>query len=56
MISGLSTDLQLIRDVRKTTVINDELLRFRVDIVALQETCLVGSGTLREKDYTFFWQ
>ena len=26
-----------------------------VDIAALQETCLAGSGSLKEKEYTFFW-
>lgn len=49
-------DLQVIRDARKTAVINDELLRLQVDIAALQEAHLADSGTLKEKDYTFFWQ
>ena len=43
-------------DARKTAVINDELQRSQVDIAALQETRLARSGTLKEKDYTFFWQ
>lgn len=53
---GLSDDLQVISDAGKTAVINDELLRLQVDIAALQETRQVDSGTLKEKDYTFFWQ
>ncbi|CAM4654716.1 unnamed protein product [Leuciscus chuanchicus] len=36
--------------------VNDELLRLKVDIAALQETHLAVSGSLKEKDYTFFWQ
>lgn len=27
-----------------------------MDIAALKETRLTGSGKLKEKDYTFFWQ
>ena len=54
--NGLLSDLLSLSDARKTAVINDELLRLKVDIAALQETCLDATGTLREKDYTFFWQ
>ena len=56
MMTGLSTSLQDIKDSRKTAVINDELRRLNVDIATLRETRLAGSGTLKEKDYTFFWQ
>ena len=56
MLSGLSEDLQDIDDARKTAVINDELNRLSVDIAALQETRLAESGTLKENDYTFYWQ
>ena len=56
MQPGLSEDLRLINDLRKTAVINDELLRLQIDIAALQETRLADTGSLREKDYTFFWQ
>lgn len=56
MLMGLSEDLQDVSDSRKTAVINDELRRLHVDITTLQETRLADSGTLREKDYTFFWQ
>ena len=56
MLTGLSEDLQDVSDSRKTAVINDELRRLHVDIATLQETRLADSGTLREKDYTFFWQ
>ncbi|XP_055883509.1 craniofacial development protein 2-like [Biomphalaria glabrata] len=45
-----------IEDVRKSALINDELSRLKVDIAALQETCLADSGSIKEKDYSFFWQ
>ena len=56
MTTGLSDDLTKISDLRKTAVINNELLRLQVDIAALQETRLADSGSLREKDFTFFWR
>ena len=56
MTTGLSTDLQDMSDARKTAVINNELLRLQVDIAALQETRLAETGSLREKDFTFFWR
>ena len=56
MTTGLSASVQDIKDSRKTAVINDELKRLNVDITTLQETRLADSGTLKEKDYTFFWQ
>lgn len=56
MCPGLSDDLQQIDDARKTAIIDRELKRLNIDIAALQETRLPGSGSLKEKDYTFFWQ
>lgn len=56
MCPGLSTDIQQIDDARKTAIIDIELSRLGVDIACLQETRLADSGTLREKNYTFFWQ
>lgn len=56
MLTGLSEDLQDISDSRKTAVINDELKRLHMDIATLQETRLADSGSLKEKDYTFFWK
>ena len=56
MQTGLTDDLQNINDARKTAVINEELLRLNIDIAFLQETRLAENGTLKEKDYTFFWQ
>ena len=56
MMPGLSQDLQDISDARKTAVINNELKRLNVDIATLQETWLANAGTLKERDYTFFWQ
>ena len=56
MTPGLSEDLQQVSDARKTAVINNELSRLKMDIVTLQETRLSSSGSIREKDFTFFWQ
>ncbi|MCP4267312.1 MAG: hypothetical protein GY777_17355, partial [Candidatus Brocadiaceae bacterium] len=53
MTTGM--DPENISDARKSAVINNELLRLKVDIAALQETRLAGQGSIREKDYTFFW-
>ncbi|XP_047472864.1 uncharacterized protein LOC125027771 [Penaeus chinensis] len=55
MLTGISVDLGSINDLRKTAVINHELSRLDVDIVALQETRLAEAASLREKDYTFYW-
>ena len=51
MTTGFSTILQDITDSR-----NDEQKRLNVGIASLQQTRLADSGTLKEKDYTFFWQ
>ena len=56
MRPGLSLDLQLIDDTRKTAVISKELARLKIDVACLQETRLPDSGSLRETDYTLFWQ
>ena len=42
--------------LRKTGIIASELSKLRVDICGLQETRLPDTGTLREKEYTFFWK
>lgn len=47
---GLSAEL------RKTAVIDYELSKLNIDVAALQETRLPGAASLREKNYTFFWQ
>ena len=56
MTPGLSDNLQQVSDARKTAVINNELCRLQVNVIALQETRLAESGIIREKDYSFFWQ
>ena len=56
MRPGLSDDLLLVDDSRKTAIINRELKRLNIDIAALQETRLPSNGSLREQDYTFYWQ
>ena len=56
MTPGLSKDLQQVSDARKTAVINNELQRLHLDVVALQETRLAASGTIKENDFTFYWQ
>ena len=53
MTTGMDTEN--INDARKTAVINNELLRLKVDIAALQETRLAGQGSFKENNYTFFW-
>ncbi|KAF4099200.1 hypothetical protein G5714_019326 [Onychostoma macrolepis] len=40
---------------RKSAVIDCELSRLRVDISAISETWLLGSGSVRERNYTIFW-
>ena len=55
MTPGLSNDILTISDIRKTAVINNELLRLQIDVAGLQETRLAESGCLEESDYTFFW-
>ncbi|XP_069171563.1 craniofacial development protein 2-like [Procambarus clarkii] len=56
MTPGLSEDLLEVNDARKTAVINNELRRLKMDIVALQETRLPATGSIWEKDFTFSWQ
>ena len=56
MCPGLTADLQQIDNARKTAVIDRELTRLNVDIAALQETRLADNGTIREANYTFYWQ
>ena len=56
MMKGLWKDLPDVSDFRKTVFINDELRRLHVDIATLQKTRFADSGTLKEKDCTFFWQ
>ncbi|KAK4304675.1 hypothetical protein Pmani_003214 [Petrolisthes manimaculis] len=56
MCSGLSDDLHQVDDSRKTAIINCELKRLNIDIAALQKTRLPLNGSLREQDYTLFWQ
>ena len=56
MCPGLSADLQLMDDSHNTAIINKELARLNMDVACLQETRLANSGSLMERDYTFFWQ
>ena len=56
MCPGFNGDPQAMDDLRKTAVIDRELHRLCVDVAALQETRLADDGTLREQNYTFFWQ
>jgi len=55
MTPGLSDNLQDISATRKRALINWELSRLQMDIVALQEIRIPGSGSVRERDFTFFW-
>ncbi|KAI8732439.1 Craniofacial development protein 2 [Biomphalaria glabrata] len=56
MCPGLTGDLRQVDGARKTTVINNQLKRLRIDIAALLEIRLADDGMLREADYIFFWK
>ncbi|XP_076456338.1 uncharacterized protein LOC143290704 [Babylonia areolata] len=56
MTPGFSDDLQEVNDARKKAVIDRELSRLQMDVVALQETRLPETGSVRERDFTLFWQ
>ena len=56
MRPGLTDDLQVKDDARKTAVIDRELRRLNIDTAALQETRLPETGSLKEEHYTFFRQ
>ena len=55
MCPGLSDDLQQVGDFRKTAIINCKLMRLSINIATLQETRLPSNSSLREQDYTLFW-
>ena len=46
MCPGLSVDLQLMDDSRKTAIINKELARQKIDVACLQETRLAGTPSV----------
>ena len=56
MTPGFSDDLEEVNGARKTAVIDSELSRLQMDVVALQETRLPETGSVRERDFTLFWQ
>ena len=56
MTPGFSDDLQEVNDACNTDVIDRELSRLQMDIVALQETRLPETGSVSERDFTLFWQ
>lgn len=43
-------------ELRKTAIIDAELNRLRIDVAALQETRLPDEGSIKERNYTFFWK
>ena len=43
------------RPERQTALVDKELERYDIDVVALSETRFHDSGQLTEKNYTFFW-
>ncbi|XP_049858189.1 craniofacial development protein 2-like [Schistocerca gregaria] len=49
-------DAQEVDFIRKTAVIDREVHRLNGDIAGLQETRLPDAGSVREDNYTFFWQ
>lgn len=56
MCPGLPNDLQQISDARITATINRHLARLNIVIACLQDTRLTDNGSIRESNYTFFWQ
>ena len=50
MLTSLNVDLKDINDVRKTAIINDELLKLNIDIATLQEIRLADTATIKEKN------
>ena len=56
MCPGLDSADLTNADVRKTAIIGKELYRLKVDIAALQETRLADCGSLKEENYSFYWQ
>ncbi|KAJ7324558.1 hypothetical protein JRQ81_017578 [Phrynocephalus forsythii] len=56
MNPGCSDYLQEMDTIRKTAVIDRELCRLWMDIVTLQETWLPDSGSVKERNFMFFWQ
>ena len=55
MTSGFSDDPQEVNDARKTAVIDRELSRLQMVIVALEETRRPETVSVREREYTLFW-
>ena len=55
MAPGMSSDYDLINDSRKSAVIDRELAKRPIDIVALQEIRLLEKGSIRELEYTIYW-
>ena len=51
-----NTDLTKTKEVRKTATIDRELAELKVDIAALQGTRLPDNGSVKENNYTFYWQ
>ena len=45
----IGMDTENISDVKKTAIINNELLRLKVDIAALQETRPAGQGSIEDQ-------
>ena len=50
MLTLLFTDIQNTDGPRKTAIISRELARLNVNIAALQETRLAGSGSLKRRN------
>ena len=51
MLTSINVGL---KDVRKTAIVNDEVIKLEIDIATLQKTRLAETGIIKEKDYTFY--
>ena len=56
MTPGMDSNNLQQGEIRRSFLIDRELDRLNVDIAALQETRLHGTGSIKEKNYTFFWK
>ena len=54
-IQTLTPSFNMYTDLRKTSLLNHELHWLSIDIVALSETQLPDSGSIKESIYTIFW-
>ncbi|XP_033111734.1 uncharacterized protein LOC117112703 [Anneissia japonica] len=55
MCPGMNEHILMTENIRNSALIDRELDKRHIDIAALQETRLAGTGSIREVNYTFYW-